>query len=1112
MSDHSRTSASFSYLLFLLLLPALLLISSSPLASAGNSLPPAAEKAVLVDLKHFLLRHNPVNRGLYAGWNESEQVPCRWAGIACDAEGRVAGIDLRDSSISGGIFPDFYLLPALARLDLSSNNIKGPVPPELNQCHGLRYLNLSNNFIDRELNLTALNLLDTLDVSVNRFVGRVLESFPVNCGNLVSLNISSNKFTGDIGNYFDGCRGKLRDLDVSLNGFGRKIWMGFWWLREFLATDNGFTGTIAMESFPVGCSLETLDLSGNGLNGSFPDSIANCSRMVALNLWGNFFTGKIPSGIGLLSELNTLFIGNNSFDRELPVELLNCRKLVFLDLSRNKFRGEIQRILGNFTSLKILLLHSNSYRTGIEESGILKLPNLIRIDLSYNKFSRELPIAFAELPQLEFLTLGSNDFYGKIPPEYGRIATLQALDLSFNRLSGGIPPQLGQLTSLLWLMLGNNQLTGEIPSEIGNCSSLLWLNLANNRLSGRLPPEISGIGRYPFPTFKKNQLHDSITPGSGECLSMKQWLPSTYPPFSFVYAAMTRRNCRAKWDQLLKGYGVFPVCLNASKPIRTLDSTGYLQLSGNLFSGEIPSSITQMDRLSILNIENNKLSGELPPAIGHLPLILLNVANNQFSGTIPAELSEIQCLQILDLSLNNFSGEFPASLNNMSDLNKFNVSFNPLLHGIIPMSGQIATFDNSSFIGDPLMSFSTSTSISLHNNTSPTTAGRRSRIKIVSIWIILPLAAVIFLFGLASFILCLVLRSPVLSPSVIEPYPYFSETDSFLFEGIKQLPPSTSLSPSHLSNSSPGGGVKVFRLDKTAFTYKDIVSATGNFSADMIIGCGGSGVVYRGMLPDGRHVAVKKLRREGVESERAFRAEMEVLAGGHSNLVSIYGWCLAGSEKLLVYEYMEGGSLEDVIKDRRRFGWAQRMEAAVGVARALEYLHHQCVPAVVHRDVKASNVMMDGNGMAKVTDFGLARMMMNGETHVSTMVAGTVGYVAPEYGQTWRATTKGDVYSFGVLVMELATGRRAVEEGGEECLVDWLRRLGMEVAIEEVEGWEEEEGSEAMRGLMRVGMRCMEESPQDRPDMREVVVLLMRIMKGSDSDWDGSLDPPMLAR
>ncbi|KAH0463970.1 hypothetical protein IEQ34_006756 [Dendrobium chrysotoxum] len=1075
-----------------------LLFLSIAAAVTGDS-SPQTEKQVLVDLKHFLLGENLVNRGHYAAWNESESSPCLWPGIACTAEGRVFAINLSHSSIAGGIFPNFSLLPALTHLDLSDNAIDGRVPQDLNQCRQLLYLNLSQNLIAGDINLTALTLIETLDVSVNRLAGRVWSSFPASCGNLVVLNISSNDFTGEIAEYFDGCRRKLKFLDLSLNQFDGEISRGFWWLSELSASDNRLTGAIRPENFPAKCSLVSLDLSGNGLNGSFPDSIANCSNLKVLNLWGNFFTGRIPSGIGSLTELNSLFLGNNSFDQELPVELLNCSKLTYLDLSRNNFRGEMQRIFGNFSSLKFLILHTNSYTDGIEESGILKLPNLRRLDLSYNNFSRELPITAAEMIELEFLMLASNDFYGKILPEYGRIKTLQVLDLSFNRLSGEIPPQIGNLTTLLWLMLRNNELTGGIPPEIGNCSSLMWLNLANNRLSGRIPPEIAGIGRDPSSAFKKNQLYDDIILGSNECHAMVRWLPATYPPFSFVYSVLNRRTCSALWDLLLKGHGIFSVCLNVSKPIRTLDSSGYLQLSGNLLSGVFPSEIGRMQLLSILSIANNKISGELPPAIGLLPLVMLNASSNNFSGPIPPELGRLRCLQFLDLSLNNFSGDFPSSLNGLSDLNKFNVSFNPLLHGIIPITGQITTFGNSSFIGDPLISFSTSAS-----PPRPTLIGgslatpHRSTAKMVSFWAFISFTALIFFLGLIFFIICLRRRSAVDPVSMIS----VSESDSSILEeeSFKQSSSSTEqlATPPPKSTSNPSSSpISVFHLDITAFTYTDIVAATRNFSPDMVIGRGGSGVVYRGTLPDGRQAAVKKLQRGGTEGERDFRAEMEVLSGGHPNLVALYGWCLAGPEKLLVYEYMEGGSLEEVIEDKESFGWINRLEAVVGVARAMVYLHHECSPSVVHRDVKASNVMRDADGNAKVTDFGLARVVVSGETHVSTVVAGTVGYVAPEYGQTWRATRKGDVYSFGVLTLELATGRRAVEEGREESLVEWSRRMGKEEV--ELEGWGEEEGGQAMRALLRVGIRCTEEAPQDRPDMREVLELLLRIRSGAYS-------------
>ncbi|KAF5734125.1 LRR receptor-like serine/threonine-protein kinase [Tripterygium wilfordii] len=330
-----------------------------------------------------------------------------------------------------------------------------------------------------------------------------------------------------------------------------------------------------------------------------------------------------------------------------------------------------------------------------------------------------------------------------------------------------------------------------------------------------------------------------------------------------------------------------------------------------------------------------------------------------------------------------------------------------------------------------------------------------------------------------------------------------TETAGYLLEEPKYSQDFASSS----TGSSPwlSDAVKVIRLDKTAFTHADILKATGNFSQSRVIGKGGFGTVYHGVLPDGREVAVKKLQREGTEGEREFRAEMEVLSGKgsgwpHPNLVTLYGWCLDGSEKILVYEYMEGGSLEDLVPDRLRLTWKRRIDIAIDVAQALVFLHHECYPAIVHRDVKASNVLLDEDGKARVTDFGLARVVGAGNSHVSTIVAGTVGYVAPEYGQTWKATTKGDVYSYGVLVMELATGRRAVDGTEEECLVEWGRRVmgyghgrRRTMIPVVVMGSGLAEGAEEMCELLRIGVRCTAEAPQARPDMKDVLAMLIKI-------------------
>lgn len=1057
----------------------------------GDSL--ETDRLVLLELRSLLVEQNPVNQGIYTQWNPQDNSPCNWPGISCDDLGnRVTRVDLSRCNMSGNILSNFSALTNLSHLDLSQNTIGGIIPEDLSQCVNLKFLNLSHNIITGEFNLTALSSLDILDLSVNRIVGHIEQAIPQNCQNLKVVNISSNNFTGEVGSIFEKCS-NLMYLDLSSNNLTGDIWPGSDRLEEFSVAQNNFSGSVPSSIFTRNCSLRSFDLSENQFFGGFPAEISNCKGLEVLSLWGNYFTGQIPKEIGSLSNLEELYLGNNSFSREIPESLTNLSNLVFLDLSRNNFGGNIQEIFGRLMRVKFLLLHKNSYTGGIDSSRILQLPNITRLDLSFNNFSGPLPV-LPRMTSLRFLVLAYNQFSGDIPSEYGNLKGLQALDLSFNQLKGSIPQSLGNLTSLLWLMLANNSLTGEIPAELGNCSSLLWLNLANNQLSGKIPPELTNIGKNVTPTFLKNRQNDQIVAGSGECLTMKRWIPADYPPFSFVYNLLTRKKCRSLWDQILKGYGLFSVCSPGSN-IRTLQVSGYVQLSGNQLSGEVPLEIGNMLNFSMVHLGFNQFHGKFPPEIGRLPLVVLNISQNNFSGEIPWQIGNLKCLLNLDLSYNNFSGSFPTSLNDLNDLSKFNVSYNPYISGVIPTTGQLSTFEKWSFLGDPLLGlppFINNTTDNLGNKN-----GRAKRTtKVGATLVVFAFILAFLVCGLMTLTVYLLLKSPI-------------DTRGYLLEDSKaqlEFASSSGESSPWLSDT-----VKVIRLDRTTFTHDDILKATRSFSEDRIIGRGGSGIVYRGVLPDGRQVAVKKLQREGLEGEREFRAEMEVLSGNgfgwpHPNLVKLYGWCLDGSEKLLVYEYMEGGTLEDLITDRIHLNWRRRIDVAVDVARALVYLHHECLPSIVHRDVKASNVLLDKTGKARVTDFGLARVVDAGGSHVSTMVAGTIGYVAPEYGQTWQASTKGDVYSYGVLAMELATGRRAVD-GGEECLVEWGKRVMgngrqgfskkvIPVALL-VSGLAE--GAEYMCELLRIGILCTAENPHSRPNMKQVLAMLIRI-SGSQSD------------
>lgn len=941
-----------------------------------------------------------------------------------------------------------------------------------------------------------------LDLSVNRILDDIQSSFPAICKKLIVANLSSNNFTGKIDKCFDGCT-NLRYLDLSANCLSGDLWAGSTRLTEFSVSENRLSGTVSPSLFTQNCTLQVLDLSENEFGGRFPGEISNCRNLFILNLFGNKFTGKIPPEIGNISSMEALFFGNNKFSREIPETLVTLNRLTFLDLSWNGFGDDVQDTFGKFKQVKYLVLHGNNYTGGIISSGILNLPNISRLDLSYNEFSGPLPIEISKMPSMQYLILAYNQFNGTIPAEFGNLPRLQALDLSFNNLSGSIPASLGNLKSLLWLMLANNNLTGPIPPELGNCSSLLWLNLANNKLSGKIPSELTNIGTNPTPTFESNlRESDRIIVGSGECLAMRRWIPADYPPFSFVYTILTRKSCRSTWDKLLKGIGIFPICAPGST-FRTLQISGYVQLSENLLSGEIPLKIGKMQNFSMLHLGFNQFYGELPSGVAQLPLVVFNITRNEFSGAIPDEIGNAKCMQNLDMSYNNFSGIFPISFNNLTELSKFNISYNPLISGGIPTTGQLATFEKNSYLGNPLLSLPDFINNSSRKPSRRADGKLKRPTKFAVFLVFLVLVLTFSVCTVSSLIVCFMLKSP-------------AEPAGYLLKDMKYKHEFASSS----SSSSPwfSDTVKVIRLDKTAFTHSDILQATRRFSEERIIGKGGSGTVYRGVLPDGRDVAVKKIQREGTEGEREFRAEMEVLSGNgfgwpHPNLVTLHGWCLDGSEKILVYEYMEGGSLEDLISDRIRLTWRRRIDVAIDVARALLFLHHECYPAIVHRDVKTSNVLLDKDGTARVTDFGLARVVDAGDSHVSTMVAGTVGYVAPEYGQTWQATTKGDVYSYGVLAMELATGRRAVD-GGEECLVEWAKRVmgsgrhGFKAVIPVLlMGSGLVEGAEEMSELLKIGIKCTAEAPQARPNMKEVLAMLIKISSPQGDSHYGSSPP-----
>ncbi|GFZ07720.1 leucine-rich repeat protein kinase family protein [Actinidia rufa] len=620
-------------------------------------------------------------------------------------------------------------------------------------------------------------------------------------------------------------------------------------------------------TFPGICkSLVVANLSTNNFTGSILNAFDQCQNLQFLDLSANHFSGKIWPGFVRLQEFSAsenylngvvspdIFSGNcslqqldmskNALTGEVPVEISKCRELVILNLWGNNFTGWIPVEIGNLSSLVGLYLGNNSFSRNIPEA-LLGLRNLAFLDLSRNQFGGDIQEIFGRFTQVksrnsplaEHIKIRSE--FQHIQEIFGRFTLVKSrnsplaehikIRSEFQRhfwwLNGSIPPSLGNLTSLLWLMLANNSLTGEIPLELGNCKSMLWLNLANNQLSGPIPPELTNTGLNATLTFQKKT---------------SEWSSQSY-------------------------FGGVP----CDEMVDT---------------SRVPPEIGKMKTFSMLHLGINALYCVLPREIGLKPLAALNITQNKFSGESPMEIGDIKCLRDLDLSVNNLSGDFPIGLNNLHELSKFNVSYNPYITGVIPSTGQLTTFEKEYFL----------------------------------------------VCGILKLVVCLVVKSPADTPG-------YGLEDT---KGEHEFVSSSGASSLWLSDT-----VKVIRLYKTAFTHADILKATGNFSDNRIIGRGGFVIVYEGMLPDRREVAVKKLQRDGSEGEQEFRAEMEVLSGNgfgwpHPNLVTLYGWCLDGSEKLL------------------------RIDIATDVARALVFLLHECFSSIV---VKASNVLLDHGGR---TDFG----------------------------------------------------------------------------------------------------------------------------------------------
>lgn len=489
-------------------------------------------------------------------------------------------------------------------------------------------------------------------------------------------------------------------------------------------------------------------------------------------------------------------------------------------------------------------------------------------------------------------------------------------------------------------------------------------------------------------------------------------------------------------------------------------------------SGTLSPGIGNLTNLQSLLLQNNNISGPIPVELGKLEnLQTIDLSGNQFSGWIPSSLGQLKNLKYLRLNNNNISGPFPGSLANLSGLTLLELSYNNL-------SGPIPRILAKSYnmVGNPFLcervkncpvDSHTPLSVTLDTdkNTVPSRWHKSQKVAI----------ALGASFGcLAVFILSigLVLWWRKKHNSLV------------FFSANEQLDAEVCL-----------GNLR-------RFSFRELQAATNNFNAKNILGQGGFGIVYKGILKDGTLVAVKRLKdTSAAGGEVQFQTEVEMISlAVHRNLLRLYGFCMTCTERLLVYPYMPNGSvayrLRDNIGGKPALDWFTRKRIALGAARGLLYLHDQCDPRIIHRDVKAANILLDEDFEAIVGDFGLAKLLDQRDSHVTTAVRGTVGHIAPEYLSTGQSSEKTDVFGFGILLLELITGQRALDFGNDSkqkgVMLDWVKKVYQEKKLDlivdkDLKGFFDRVELEEM---VQVALLCTQFHPAHRPKMFEVVRML----------------------
>ncbi|XP_044354744.1 LRR receptor-like serine/threonine-protein kinase RGI2 [Triticum aestivum] len=890
------------------------------------------------------------------------------------------------------------------------------------------------------------------------------------CSHLTVLDMSNNSLSGSIPSSLGNLAPSLKQLHLFSNLLSGELPVSLselWLVESLRIGDNPELSGQIPESFSKLRNVITLGMAQTNISGSIPASLGQLCRIQTLRLQVARLSGSIPPELGNCSNLIDIHLYENSLSGPLPAALGMLPRLHFLYLSDNFHTGPIPKSFGNLTTLLELDLGDNCL-SGVGPVFLGRLLALRWLDLSINNLTGSIPPEIGRLTSLTYLMMCQNQLSGTIPASLTSLITLEFLDLSMNLLTGVVPPMLFHLPNLTSLLLRSNDLSGPLPHDISRARNLTYLHLGGNRIAGSIPPAVAGMKSIKYLILSNNRLTGPMPAKLGSCLQLQMIVLSNNMLSGTLPTSLVGLRDLQQLDISHNQFtGHVPHMLSQLKALKRL------MLSGNSFVGPIPASLGQCTNLELLDLSDNKLYGLIPDELFDIDKlnIVLNLSANKLTGQLPAKMSALKKLNVLDLSHNALNGTLDP-LAGMASLVTLNVSNNNF-SGYIPETILFQHIPISCLIGNSgLCNKGWNVCSAKDTDGSPQTkknANQKHNITIIFVVI----AAVLAVPGI------------IVTLSVCGRGKYRAG-DSMVSLELASLP-------------------KFVAFQNLTFSIEQLLSKLAESDK---IGQGAAAEVYRVNISNNRSVAVKKLRQgQGKPNEgnnnilghpiqNTFWTEVRTIGSiRHKNIVRFLGYYFSSSVQLLLYDYVPNGSLGGLLHDGSslQLDWKIRYQILLGVSHGLTYLHHDCTPPIIHRDIKPNNILIDLDFKAYIADFGIAKLF-DPRALIHTC-AGTFGYMAPEYTHGTEINEKSDVYSFGVVMLEVLTGKKpiiSVEDATH--IVEWVQEQNdVREALDSILRGQPNSEIQEMLQVIGVALLCTRHTPSRRPTMKDVTCMLEEI-------------------